>query len=117
MKDAAARIPARANGGAGVGTDGEPGLQATAAHSLPEGVGTVGSMPAEWEAAGGSDSMEPGTRQATVTAARATSSQCHLSATASRLLTRRSQTSAGWMSCWKMVLLTQSHCHRDTASC
>lgn len=78
-----------------MGADGEPGLQATAAHSLPKGADAVGSMLAEWEVAGDSDTIEPGTRQATVTAASATSSQCHLRVTAPRLLTRRSREAAG----------------------
>ena len=66
--------------------DGDPRLHDTAAHSLPVGVGAAVVMmaaPPVWT--GGCDSMDPGTRQLTATAARVTSSHCHFGATAPRL--------------------------------
>ena len=78
----AAIVPASARLGTGTGDDGDPRLQDTAAHSLPDGAGARrrhdGGVPppvSRWE------SMEPGTRQLTATAARVTSSQRHLDAT------------------------------------
>lgn len=63
------------------GAVGEAGVHAVAAHSMPEGVDTVVPDSAVWKAEGGAATIEPGTRQATVTAASTTNSQCHLSAT------------------------------------
>ncbi len=66
--------------------DDDPRLHDTAAHSLPEGAGAAAVMmaaPPAWT--GGCDSMDPGTRQLTATAARVTSSHCHFGATAPRL--------------------------------
>ena len=66
--------------------DGDPRLHDTAAHSLPDGAGAAAVMmaaPPAWT--GGCDSMDPGTRQLTATAARVTSSHCHLGATGPRL--------------------------------
>jgi hypothetical protein len=71
-------IPATATEGSGNGAGVEPRLQATAAHSLPEGVGTTASMLAVREAAGVCITIDPGTRHPTVTAAKATNSQRHL---------------------------------------
>ncbi len=74
-------VPASVRFGTGTGDDGDPRLHDTAAQSLPEGEGTataVAMVPAagvDWE------SIEPGTRQLTATAATVTRSQRHLDAT------------------------------------
>ena len=78
----AARVPASVRLGTGTEDDGDPRLQDTAAHSLPDGAGaddvTMAAVPA---ARVGWESMEPGTRQLTATAARVNRSQRHLGAT------------------------------------
>jgi len=72
--------------GSEVVEDGDPRLHDTAAHSLPDAAGAAGVMMAALPACtGGCDSMDPGTRQLTATAARVTSSHCHLGATRPRL--------------------------------
>jgi hypothetical protein len=75
-------MPASVMPGSGTVDDGDPRLQATAAHSLPDGAdsGAV-TMAAPTEVGGGCDSIEPGTRQLTATAARVTTSQRHLGVT------------------------------------
>ena len=68
--------------GSGTFDDGDPLLQATAAHPLPKGAGAGAvTMAAPAYVSGGWDSMEPGTRQLTTTAARVTRSQRHFGAT------------------------------------
>jgi len=61
--------------------DGDPRLQDTAAHSLPDGAGASAVTMAAPPAVGDSDRVEPGTTQLTARAARVTSSQRHLGAT------------------------------------
>jgi len=73
-------MPARLMLGGEAVDDGDPRLQDTAAHSLPDGAGasavTMAAPPV-----GVSDRVEPGTTQLTARAARLTRSQRHLGAT------------------------------------
>jgi len=82
----AAIVPARVMLGSGTVDDGDPRLHDTAAHSLPDGDGAAAVMMVPPPACGGGcDTMDPGTRQLTATAARVTTSHCHLRATDPRL--------------------------------
>ena len=75
-------MPASAMPASGTVDDAGPRLQAIAAHSLPDGAGSGAvTIAAPAEVGGGRDSIEPGTRQLTATAARVTRSQRHLGAT------------------------------------
>ena len=76
-------VPASVRPGTGTGDDGDPRLHDTAAHSLPDGAGaaTAVTMVAVPAAGVGWESIEPGTRQLTATAATVTRSQRHLDAT------------------------------------
>jgi hypothetical protein len=66
--------------------DGDPRLHDTAAHSLTDGAGAATVMMEEPpDGTGNCASIDPGTRQLTATAARVTSSHCHLGATGPRL--------------------------------
>jgi hypothetical protein len=67
--------------GSGTVDDGDPRVQDTAAHSLPDGDGAAGvRMGAPRACDTGWDSTDPGTRQLTARAARVTRSQRHLGA-------------------------------------
>jgi hypothetical protein len=75
-------MPANVKPGSGTVDDSVPRLQATAAHSLPDVAGSGAmTMAAPAEVGVGRDSMEPGPRQLTATAARVTRSQRHLDVT------------------------------------
>jgi hypothetical protein len=78
-------VPTNVRLGLGTGDDGDPRLQDTAAHSIPDGAGAAAVMIVAVPAPGGWESIEPGTRQLTATATRATRSQRHLRATIERL--------------------------------
>ena len=79
---AAAAAAATVMLGSGTFDDGDPLLQATAAHPIPKGAGAGAVTMAVPPAVGGGwVSMEPGARQLTTTAARATRSQRHFGAT------------------------------------
>jgi len=76
-------VPASVRLGTGTGDDGDPRLHDAAAHSLPDGAGAaaVVTIVADAAARVGWESIEPGTRQLTATAARVIKNPPHLDAT------------------------------------
>ncbi len=80
--------PRAATAGTGAEADGEPRLQAVMAHSPPDTIGVATSMAAVRLSEGTPESIDPGMRQLTATAASAGTSQRHFGATDERLCGR-----------------------------